>query len=259
MLARIARERPLFFALGAFGTIGSLWWAVRDYYQWKALGPGGRPSNLLGWLQVSLISPRAMSQRKITDTSNLDSIIKQIISQEGEEAVFKALDLQQRRDGRPDVRGVIPQRQLDSLGSQTITDEINAFLITLASDYPTLLRIAPSSWEGGHVNALFLRRAPVASDASTTLSARMLTNVAPRLEIVHAHNTDGSLHVSLSPADAAEIIRKGWGVRHRLAGKIGVPSTYLMVYAPRDAEEVTVVKKIIAATVEYSTGLCKVA
>ncbi|KAF8504180.1 hypothetical protein BU17DRAFT_101433 [Hysterangium stoloniferum] len=257
-LAKFARQRPLLFALGLVGTASGLWWAVTDYIHWRALGPSGLPLNLFGWFKATIITSLARRQSRITDTSDLDAVVKQIAEQEGEDAVFRRLSLLQRRGERPEVRGVIPQRQLDNIASQATIQELNKYIISLASDYPTMLRIAQSAWEG-HVEGLFLRRGVPADPFSELLSERMFSRVAPRLEIAHVHSVDGSLHVSLAPADAVEIVRKGWGVRHRLAGRYkDLPGTYVMIYAPRDEEEVKVVKKIIAATVEYTSGLPKI-
>jgi len=127
-------------------------------------------------------------------------------------------------------------------------------MISLASEYPTILRIAPSALEG-QVDALFLRRSPAERVTDNTLSSRILATMAPRLEITHVHDTDGSLHISLSPADAAEVVRKGWGTRHRLAGKLGVPASYTLIFGPRDDAELAIVKEIIATGVEYVSGI----
>ena len=48
--------------------------------------------------------------------------------------------------------------------------------------------------------------------------------------------------MKLSHADAKEVIEKGWGERHGLSGKTVGSRTftagYLMIYAPRNEEEV---------------------
>lgn len=103
---------------------------------------------------------------------------------------------------------------------------------------------------------MFLVRGHPASVTSNLPSERALAKAYSRLEIAHIHPSDGSLHASLSPADAIEIVGKGWGTLHRLSGRYkDLPLTYVMIYAPRDAEESQVVKQIIAAAVEYSSGL----
>lgn len=65
----------------------------------------------------------------------------------------------------------------------------------------------------------------------------------------------------MSPVDAAAVVEKGWGERFgwagrycfngRLKGKVHPPGMVL-VYSPRDEEELAVVKKIIKAGVAYA-------
>lgn len=66
------------------------------------------------------------------------------------------------------------------------------------------------------------------------------------------------MHMNLHPADAAEVLKKGWGQRHPLA-KGGwmrkyVPREFMMVYAPRNKEELEVVGKIVQAAAWWVMG-----
>jgi len=48
------------------------------------------------------------------------------------------------------------------------------------------------------------------------------------------------------------IIEKGWGEMHGLSGQaLGLPHSYLMIYAPRNAEEVKVVSMLARAAARY--------
>ncbi|KAK7753224.1 hypothetical protein SLS62_004743 [Diatrype stigma] len=66
-------------------------------------------------------------------------------------------------------------------------------------------------------------------------------------------DSDHSLHLNLHPDDAREVLAKGWGQRHPLTAARGplvrmpVPRTFTMVYAPRTADELQVVCRIIQA------------
>jgi len=67
-------------------------------------------------------------------------------------------------------------------------------------------------------------------------------------EFAHIHpGPDHSLHVALTAAFADHVIGLGWAERHMLAGTEGVPIGTVMVYAPRDAEEVATVVAIVEA------------
>jgi len=78
-------------------------------------------------------------------------------------------------------------------------------------------------------------------------------------EVAHVHATeeagDGSCHVLLAPRDCVEVIKKGWGERHPLAGMWGkVAEGWVMVYAPREWGEVGVVRGIVEAAVRAALG-----
>ncbi|HEY7747264.1 MAG TPA: hypothetical protein VH933_01120 [Aestuariivirgaceae bacterium] len=45
-----------------------------------------------------------------------------------------------------------------------------------------------------------------------------------------------------------EVIANGWGERHPLAGKHGLPDNIIMVYGPRDEEELAVVAELLQAS-----------
>lgn len=70
-------------------------------------------------------------------------------------------------------------------------------------------------------------------------------------EIMHAHPSDGSMHLTMHPADAALVLSQAWGERHPLSsgGWLArfVPPGFVMVYAPRTEEEVEIVMAIIKA------------
>ncbi|OJK00274.1 hypothetical protein ASPACDRAFT_78180 [Aspergillus aculeatus ATCC 16872] len=84
-------------------------------------------------------------------------------------------------------------------------------------------------------------------------------------EVCHAHPSDGSLHLTLHPADVKLVLERGWGQRHPLARDSWwwwlriVPPGFVMVYAPRDAEELECVLEIIRAAAWWVSGteLCR--
>ena len=59
--------------------------------------------------------------------------------------------------------------------------------------------------------------------------------------------------MTLSLADAKEVIEKGWAQRHGLSGRL-LPWGYVMVYAPRDEEEVEVLGRIFRAGIAFVSG-----
>jgi hypothetical protein len=73
-------------------------------------------------------------------------------------------------------------------------------------------------------------------------------------EFAHLHPPyDSSLHLSLPEPWAAEVTVKGWGEPHPLAGKL-VADNYLMVYAPRNEEEVETIYEIVLLSYWWARG-----
>jgi phospholipase/carboxylesterase len=78
-------------------------------------------------------------------------------------------------------------------------------------------------------------------------------------EFAHLHPAfDGSLHLALPPALAADAVAKGWAVAHPLSG-IRLARGMVMVYGPRDTAELSVVGGIVEASHAYATGTLEAA
>jgi hypothetical protein len=74
-------------------------------------------------------------------------------------------------------------------------------------------------------------------------------------EFAHLHGPqDGSLHMAL-PADLArEAIDRGWAELHPLARAGRLPETLVMVYGPRDEDELETVWGLVSASYENARG-----
>ncbi|KAL7623598.1 hypothetical protein AAE478_005150 [Parahypoxylon ruwenzoriense] len=70
-------------------------------------------------------------------------------------------------------------------------------------------------------------------------------------EICHIHDTDMSGHVTLSFADAEEVIQKGWGERHRLSGTSWIHIGFTLLYVPNSMEETEILNRIYQAGVDF--------
>ena len=71
-------------------------------------------------------------------------------------------------------------------------------------------------------------------------------------EVAHLHAEDHSLHVYLSPADAKLVITRAWGLRFPAPWL--APPSWILVYAPRNDDEVEVVREIVRAAVCFAVG-----
>lgn len=74
-------------------------------------------------------------------------------------------------------------------------------------------------------------------------------------EFAHFHPApDFSLHLTLPPYAADEVLAGGWGEAHYLVSHGDLPATHLMIYAPRDGAEVEAVWKILQASHAFARG-----
>ncbi|RAK99204.1 uncharacterized protein BO80DRAFT_456775 [Aspergillus ibericus CBS 121593] len=127
----------------------------------------------------------------------------------------------------------------------------------LATRNSDIIKLAESKLEL-HANAIFL--------ATESLVHRTDTTRRLQGECVHIHRLkDYSLHMVLSAVDCKKVFDAGWGQRHAFSGVtipkvltggrgIDLPSEYVLIYAPRTEEEVTLVMGLIMASVRYLSG-----
>jgi hypothetical protein len=67
-------------------------------------------------------------------------------------------------------------------------------------------------------------------------------------EFAHLHPAhDGSLHMTLPPDMYHQVLAKGWGEPHPVSGT-------MMIWGPRNEEELDVVWNLVRASYEYATG-----
>ncbi|KAL4883575.1 hypothetical protein BJY04DRAFT_216398 [Aspergillus karnatakaensis] len=242
------RSRLLLSALPAAVLALFIPAAYRDYQSYLALGPGGPPYNVAGWLGVKLVfNP---FKREMFDTGLYD---RKIAAGQDEEYLQ---DLPPRKGERP-VMGsfAVPQRQTGEWPGQEIRDKLMAEYTAFLDRNAHVVDRVPSILEKY-------------TDAAHVCDRVPLTDVARGLkrEVCHVHGTsDHSVHVTLAPADCKRVIEAGWGQRFPLAGSSlfktltfgrlpAIPMEYVFVYAPRNEEEVDVVMRIIKAGVQYVSG-----
>jgi hypothetical protein len=68
-------------------------------------------------------------------------------------------------------------------------------------------------------------------------------------EFAHLHPpTDGSLHMTLPPDIVETVTQNGWAELHPLAGRYGLPPNIVMVYGPRNEDELALVAALMRAS-----------
>jgi hypothetical protein len=228
--AAVVTATPLFLA-----TIGMILFTIpvlcRDYRAFISLGPGGTPGTPVGYVRIKVLGLFACK-----DPYKPVPVPKQYRQQAG------FLSTPAFRQGpRPMVRGIAPHRQVDQKATPAAFNKLRDAIEKLAKNNGTHLMQKTSCLEK-HGPGLF------------ALNAQRLTPHCSG-EVCHVHPSDGSLHLTLHPADAKRVLNAGWGERHPL-GSGGwlsrfVPPGFLMVYAPRTEKEVETVFQIIIAAIRW--------
>jgi hypothetical protein len=74
-------------------------------------------------------------------------------------------------------------------------------------------------------------------------------------EFCHLHPPpDGSIHLTLPNPLRDSAIRLGWAEPHPVTQAGAMPKTLVMVYAPRDDEELAVVQQLIRSSCRFARG-----
>ncbi|KAI0008151.1 hypothetical protein F4779DRAFT_463917 [Xylariaceae sp. FL0662B] len=234
-------HRPALIAGTALALASAplLAYAYKSYQAWLALGRGGVPYNLFGWLVQSTLHIIARRDTR-TPAPYRPADLEPVYGAAGQTTFLAGATISQREGERPGVpTTVVPQRQTTQRASPAAVEAQNAFLAALAAANPDVLEIRTSRLEGPPHPSLYVRgEVPKAQGFNGD-------------EIAHVHH-EGSTHVSLSLVDAAALIEAGWAERHKMSGTImGVPWGYVMVYAPRDEAEFAFWREVVCACARF--------
>lgn len=210
-------------------------WAIADYRAWRALGPGGLPSTWRGWLTTTRLRLQKRNPLSLEALQGLRG---------DPDDVETLADLPSRSGARPAVGPhPVPHRQLTDHAPPALRRGLTEAFAARAAADAGRLELVRSNFEKHNLAVTAradLRRHHVACGACG--------------EAGHVHPSDGSMHMVLSPSDACTAIARGWGELHGLAGHaFDLPPTYTLIYAPRDADEVASVMRILDAAIAYMT------
>ena len=199
-----------------------------------ALGIGGLPHTLEGYRTVKALG------KEMKDPLDVSRITAGI----GKPGDVKTLAKLPRRKGtKPAIAPfAVPHRQMDQ-HNDTITRGKQKQLF---DD-----EVATSNGKLVYKTSYLERNSPGIFLVDSASGNQTIIPVS-HAEIGHIHLFDGSMHIILSPSDTKEVIEKGWGELHGLAGQGRAAKTYLMIYSPRDGQELEITKKILDAAVKYA-------
>ncbi|PLB43727.1 hypothetical protein P170DRAFT_430758 [Aspergillus steynii IBT 23096] len=248
----------------------------KDYHAFLALGPGGTPSTPTGYLRICILRLLAL-RNPFSPPSIPDSLSPQTgyfhrfsplspspsSSAAGNPTKDTARILPHRRGPRPLVTGIAPQRQLTQRSTQAIYETLTQEIHALVHAHPEKYYTGTSCFEKHSTGIFALPSSPSSKPQPQDQNQPHPTGKRSRVtcngEICHSHPIDGSLHLTLHPADVRVLVERGWGQRHPLAweedgwarrwlcGRRFVPAGFVMVYAPRDEREVQVVMEVVRA------------
>jgi hypothetical protein len=207
----------------------------QDYKNWVALGIGGIPHTLEGYRNMKELSKQ---MKDPLDVSGL----KQDIGKRGDISTLKNLPV--RNGERPTIAPYpVPHRQMTQHNDSIIREKQKKVFDDAVAASKGIL-IYKTSYLEKNSPGIFLQ------DSATGNKTVVLVSHG---EVGHIHMFDGSMHIILSPSDTKEVIEKGWGELHGLAGQGRAAKTYMMIYSPRDSKELEIVKKILEAAIKYTS------
>jgi hypothetical protein len=146
-----------------------------------------------------------------------------------------------RRGQRPRTTPTNPHTQLDQLAPLELQRALagRIFALRCVEERPSAISVPGA-------RALWLCEECAAGQADAFMVGR---------EFAHLHPPyDGSLHAALPPALAEAAIETGWAEPHPMALRGFIPRNIVMVYGPRDQEELEVVGGLIEASRDYACG-----
>ncbi|KAL4899563.1 hypothetical protein BDW74DRAFT_109873 [Aspergillus multicolor] len=229
----------------------------KDYHAFLALGPGGTPSTPAGYLRICIL--RLFALRNPFDPPSIPQTLHP------KTGFLTHSSIPTRRGPRPTVAGIAPQRQLTQKPGAAMYDALASEIHRLALEHPSTLYTATSCFEK-HSTGIFYRLPTISvTNSTSSKSPKTSSNthnhrITCNGEVCHSHPSDGSLHLTLHPADVKVVLERGWAQRHPIARDSWwwvtriVPTGFVMTYAPRNEEELKVVVEIIRAAAWWVGG-----
>lgn len=151
------------------------------------------------------------------------------------------LNLPQRSGESPETTDRLPHSQLTQHGPDHVIDQLHKWCFSLPNVTDAKSGV---SVPGSH--ALVIRDGVECNDAAFMVGR----------EFAHIHPSpdNGSMHVQLPREAALEVIEKGWGESHYLVTQGFRPLGLVLVFSPRDDEELEAIKSIVGKSYEYAIG-----
>ena len=148
--------------------------------------------------------------------------------------------LPKRSGDRPRTSGPMPNIQRDQLGSPELQEMLKARIFALpdVEERQTIV-------SDPRARAMWLRDGVPPGDPDAFLGGR---------EFGHFHPWDRSMHVILPIEVARAAVEAGWAEVHPAVPLLGLPENRLMIYGPRDEDELEAVYGLLLEAYRYAGG-----
>lgn len=154
---------------------------------------------------------------------------------------MKQKALPERAGQRPNTTPTNPHTQLDQNPEDLVVRELAQRLFALPD-----VEERPSAISVPGARALWLRDEVSPGPPEAFLIGREFAHIHPM--------PDGSMHAALPPELAEEVIEKGWAEQHPVARMGHIPPNVVMIYPPRNAEEIEIVAGLVAESYRHAGG-----
>ena len=149
--------------------------------------------------------------------------------------------LPKRSGSRPRTTPTNPHTQLEQNPEREVVEELARRVFSLPG-----VEERPSAISVPGARALWLRENVPAGPPEAFMIGREFAHIHPM--------PDGSLHAALPPQVAQEVVEKGWAEQHPAARMGYIPQNVVMIYAPRDVQEIEVVAGLVVEAYRYAGG-----
>lgn len=151
------------------------------------------------------------------------------------------LSLPPRSGPAPQTQGRLPHSQLTQHGPDEIIDALHAWCFSL----PDIANEESGISVPGS-RALVLKPG-VDGNPDAFMIGREFAHIHPKPD-------NGSMHLVLPVADVAEVKRTGWGEDHYLVTQGKWPPGLVMIFSPRDKDELETVKVIVGRSYAFAAN-----
>ncbi|CAB9515230.1 Inherit from NOG: Conserved hypothetical, protein [Seminavis robusta] len=148
-----------------------------------------------------------------------------------------------RSGSKPETTSCLPHSQLNQHGPPNVIQKLHEWCFAAL---PHVVN-EPSGISVPGARALVLHKDCKQCNQKAFMINREFAHIHPAPDL-------GSLHVVMDAKDAADVKAAGWGEDHYLVTQGRLTPGFLLVYSPRDENELETVKFIVGRSYEFATG-----